>query len=198
MLQLAFLPLPCHQFNVIPTTMLPALRTFPGQELKVTSTAKASQLPILELIFCGGASDWRSLHHIPVPQLWEWLGKWLLQLLLWGGRTNEGEYQKGLGHQQIWQTPTEDGRYLAQCLGPSRCSVKVSFFSPFSFTDFHPSDPKLWGCINNAVWVDEKATMYYLRLPERNSKFSPCCRHLPERQAAGTWLRAGTTCLAFA
>lgn len=69
-------------------------------------------------------------------------------------------------------------------LGPDRCSVEVRLFSPFCFTDFYPSDPKLWGCINNAVWVDEKATMYYLRLPERNRKFSPCCRHLPERQAA--------------
>lgn len=50
---------------------------------------------------------------------------------------------KGLGYQQIRQTPTDDGRYLALYLGPSRRSVKVSFFSPFSFTDFYPSDFKL-------------------------------------------------------
>lgn len=35
-----------------------------------------------------------------------------------------------------------------------------------------------------AAWVYEKATMYYLRLPERNHKFSLSYRQLPERQAA--------------
>ena len=67
MLQLAPLPLVCHKFNLIATTMLPALRTFLGQELKVTSTAQASQVPTSELVPCGGASDGWSLGHIHVP-----------------------------------------------------------------------------------------------------------------------------------
>lgn len=84
--------------------------------------------------------------------------------------------QQGLGRQQIWQIPSEDESFLALSLGPSRCSMKISFFCPFSFTDFHPSDRKLWGQINSSVWVDEKATMYYFRFPERNHKFSLCRR----------------------
>lgn len=62
--------------------------------------------------------------------------------------------------------------------------MKVSFFASLSCTDFHPSDLKLQGGINNAAWVDKKATRYYLRLPERNNKFSLYCRHLLQRQAA--------------
>lgn len=56
--------------------------------------------------------------------------------------------------------------------------------SSFGCTDLHPSDPKLSRGINNAAWVDGKATVYYLRLPERNHKFSLFCRHLLKRRAA--------------
>lgn len=97
-------------------------------------------------------------------------------------RTHEEEYSKEVGEPQIRQIPTEDGRYQHSAWNPADAQWKFLF--SFSFTDFHPSDLKLWGGINNAVWIDEKATRYYLRLPERNRKFSPCCRHLPERQAA--------------
>lgn len=93
----------------------------------------------------------------------------------------EGYWAARHGKQALrWKTLCSD----FQCLETSRCSVKVSFFSSFSCTDFHPSDSKCWRGINNAVWVDKKATMYYLRLPKRNHKFSLHCRHLLERQAA--------------
>lgn len=54
MLHLALLPPLCHQFNFIATTGLPALRTLLGRELKLTSTAQASQLPTSEWISWGG------------------------------------------------------------------------------------------------------------------------------------------------
>ena len=79
--------------------------------------------------------------------------------------------------------------------GTQQMLSEGKFLSSFSFTDFHPSDPKFWGSINNAVWVDEKATMYYLRLPGRNHKFSPE-RHLPERQVADwDFAQSGNTVL---
>lgn len=98
-------------------------------------------------------------------------------------RTQEEEYSKEVGEPANEANTHWKWKIASMVLGTQQMLCEAKFLCSFSFTDFHPSDPKLWG-INNAVWVDEKATMHYLRLPERNCKFSPCCRHLPERQAA--------------